>query len=366
MGREPGGDFGVEVWGRALGANLGLGFGSARAFHVLAPDLQPRGIPWHIDRVSFPDPARGVPHPLPYQGSKRRLAAKILAHLPRSYACMVEPFCGSAALSLAALSTAKVQRVVLADIWPPLMQLWQEILSRPAMLGQEYERLWHEQQKDPKAHYLEIRARFNRDFAPAALLYLLARCVKNAVRLNPQGHFNQSADHRRRGVKPELMQQRLDAAHRLLRDRTVLDCGDFRETVDRALHGCSRANPGMTTADCVLYLDPPYQGVLSKNPRYAQQLPAAELWDCIEGLNRANVPFLLSYDGRCGSRDYGQEAPAACALRRVELHAGRSSQATLLGQAEVTVESLYLSPALYRQWEERSMPLRSSLGPAGV
>jgi DNA adenine methylase len=30
----------------------------------------------------------------------------------------------------------------------------------------------------------------------------------------------------------------------------------------------------------------------------------------------------------------------------VELEAGRSSQATLLGRAEVTVESLYLSPAL--------------------
>jgi DNA adenine methylase len=33
-------------------------------------------------------------------------------------------------------------------------------------------------------------------------------------------------------------------------------------------------------------------------------------------------------------------------LHLVELDAGRSSQATLLGRAEVTVESLYLSPAL--------------------
>jgi DNA adenine methylase len=33
-------------------------------------------------------------------------------------------------------------------------------------------------------------------------------------------------------------------------------------------------------------------------------------------------------------------------LHHVELHAGRSSQATLLGRAEITIESLYLSPAL--------------------
>ena len=33
-------------------------------------------------------------------------------------------------------------------------------------------------------------------------------------------------------------------------------------------------------------------------------------------------------------------------MKKVELHAGRSSQATLLGRNDVTIESLYLSPAL--------------------
>jgi DNA adenine methylase len=35
----------------------------------------------------------------------------------------------------------------------------------------------------------------------------------------------------------------------------------------------------------------------------------------------------------------------------MEIEAGRSSQATLLGRAEMTVESLYLSPALAEQLE---------------
>jgi len=58
------------------------------------------------------------------------------------------------------------------------------------------------------------------------------------------------------------------------------------------------------------------------------------------------IPFLLSYDGRCGTRSYGEPLPAGLRLTHLELEAGRSSQATLAGRAEHTVESLYMSPAL--------------------
>jgi DNA adenine methylase len=58
------------------------------------------------------------------------------------------------------------------------------------------------------------------------------------------------------------------------------------------------------------------------------------------------VALALSYDGRRGARTYGSPLPASLGLRRVELVAGRSSQATLLGRAEVTIESLYLSREL--------------------
>ncbi len=43
-----------------------------------------------------------TPHPIPYQGSKRRLAAAILAHAPSGVRRLIEPFAGSAAISLAA------------------------------------------------------------------------------------------------------------------------------------------------------------------------------------------------------------------------------------------------------------------------
>ena len=45
--------------------------------------------------------------------------------------------------------------------------------------------------------------------------------------------------------------------------------------------------------------------------------------------------------------------PTKLHLTLMELEAGRSSQATLLGRDEQTVESLYLSPALAEELEVR-------------
>ncbi|MDR3323915.1 MAG: DNA adenine methylase, partial [Zoogloeaceae bacterium] len=42
-----------------------------------------------------------IPQPFQYQGSKRALAARILRYLPSGTARLVEPFAGSAALSIA-------------------------------------------------------------------------------------------------------------------------------------------------------------------------------------------------------------------------------------------------------------------------
>jgi DNA adenine methylase len=71
-----------------------------------------------------------------------------------------------------------------------------------------------------------------------------------------------------------------------------------------------------------------------------------EFVEVLESLNYRDIKYLVRYDGRTGGRVHGHRLPARLRLRLIELDAGRSSQATLLGRAEVTVESLYLSPAL--------------------
>lgn len=279
-----------------------------------------------------------VPQPFPYQGSKRKLAPAILAYLPATMDRLVEPFAGSAALALLALSQKRVQRVLLNDLNEPLMRLWGAILHTPEKLAQDYAHLWTTQLPDTKAFYGQVRQAFNQQHCPEQLLYLLARCVKASVRYNTQGEFNQSADHRRKGMQPDTMQKHILTASALLHQRTMLQASDYHAILQQ-----------VTPTD-IVYLDPPYQGVSQKrDPRYLQGLDFNSFITALDDLNRRNIPYLLSYDGKTGAKTYGIALPESLGLRKVELQAGRSSQATLLGRHEETVEALYISPALYER-----------------
>jgi DNA adenine methylase len=275
-----------------------------------------------------------APHPIPYQGSKRHLAGKILSCLPASATRLIEPFAGSAALSLAALAAHKVPHAIIADNDQPLIALWQAILHDPEQLAENYRKLWHAQLDQERVFYQAVRAAFNLQRQPEQLLYLLARCVKASVRYNAQGAFNQSADHRRKGARPETMRKRLIAAHALLKGRATILCADYRETLKLA------------TPQDVVYLDPPYEGISKRDKRYRNTLQRETFLETLVALNRRQIAYLLSYDGRTGRKTYGEPLPAWLDLSRVELCAGRSSQATLHGKRAMTYESLYLSPAL--------------------
>ena len=275
-----------------------------------------------------------APHPIPYQGSKRRLAEAILRHAPPARR-LVEPFAGSAAITLAAAARGTASRFLIADRLAPLAALWRAILERPAATARRYRRVWHGQEADPAGHFAAARDRFNRTGDPVLLLYLLARCVKNAVRFNADGAFNQGADHRRRGMHPDRMERQIARAAALLAGRTEVRAADYAEVL---------ADAG---AGDLVYLDPPYQGVSGgRDPRYVAGVDLPRLLDQLERLNRRRVRYLLSFDGRTGEKHYGAPLPGALGLTRVELAAGRSSQATLTGRVADTVESLYLSPAL--------------------
>ncbi len=274
-------------------------------------------------------------NPIPYQGSKRNLAPAILERFPGGVDTLYEPFAGSAAVSLAALRAGKAARVHLNDSLEPLMALWRQIVECPEDISFAYAEIWNRQQPDPAACYERVRAEYNRDPSPDRLLFLLARCVKGAVRFNANGEFNQSADRRRLGARPTAMRERIAVASRLLRGRVRLSAVDYAQVLGRA-----------TRRDLV-YLDPPYQGTSgTRDPRYHQPLDLERFTGEIRKLTVRRVPFLISLDGRCGKRAYGKQLPQELGLTRIELHAGRSSQATLSGRSEHTYESLYLSPGL--------------------
>lgn len=276
-----------------------------------------------------------IPHPIPYQGSKRLLAKVILDHAPDGVRCLIEPFAGSAATTLAAASRRLAERYFIGDSLGPLIEIWRNIIERPHDFANDYEQIWEAQISDPRTHYLSVRQHFNRDRQPAQLLYLLARCVKNAVRFSSSGEFNQSADHRRTGMHPKKMRHEIRGASALLRGKTDVVSGDYQLLLEEA------------TASDLVYMDPPYQGVSeTRDPRYFQQLDFDRLMASLDRLNAKSVPFLLSFDGTCGNRTYGKPLPEELRLTRVLIHTGKSSQATLNGEDAETVESLYLSPAI--------------------
>ena len=63
------------------------------------------------------------PHPFPYQGSKRSICEHILSRIPAGTGLLVEPFCGSAAVSLAAAARRRAKRFWLNDANAPLIAL---------------------------------------------------------------------------------------------------------------------------------------------------------------------------------------------------------------------------------------------------
>lgn len=282
-----------------------------------------------------------APHVLPYQGSKRKLAERILEFCPADINCLYEPFAGSAAVSLAAAANHLSRRVVISDKLQPLAALWSMVIDQPEQLIAEYSAHWNKQHDDSRAYFAMVRDMYNKTKSPSALLYLIARCVKNSVRFNSKGEFNQGPDNRRLGLRPEKLAIEVAKANALLKKVGVVKSGDFREVLKDA------------TANDLVYMDPPWQGTSGKrDPRYAFLLDMDELIAELARLNERGIPFILSFDGACGDRTYGADLPETLELKRVSLVAGRSSQATLLGRNEITVESLYLSSALVEKLEE--------------
>jgi DNA adenine methylase len=280
-----------------------------------------------------------LPHPIQYQGSKRNLASNILRFLPNKVERLVEPFAGTAAVSIAASARQISQTFWINDLNKPLVDLVKLIVEKPGEIADLYTRIWHEQHDNSVEHYYQVREKFNKTNDPSLFLYLLARCVKGAVRYNTEGFFNQSPDKRRKGTQPEKMRRNIEGVSSLLKGKCIFTYLDYRDVLAE-----------VRNSDFV-YIDPPYQGVCGKrDSRYYSGINFDDFILALEDLNRRGIAFAVSYDGKRGNKTFGNELPEALSLKKIEIAVGRSSQSTLLGREEVTIESLYLSSNLLNNY----------------
>lgn len=293
-----------------------------------------------------------VPHIVQYQGSKRKLAPQILQYMPQKFDRLIEPFSGMAAISIAAATEQRANAYVINDLNQPLVGILKEAIENPAQLAAEYRNVWEEQFSYGESHiehFYAVRDRFNGgQETPANLLYLIARCVKGAVRYGGNGNFNQSPDKRRHGTNPDTLEQNVYAISRLLKGKTSFYTLDYHDIFEMA-------QPGD-----LFYLDPPYQGVTNvRDNRYFSGVPFDEFAQAINILNDKGVDYLISYDGACGGKEYGKDLPESLGCEKIMLNAGLSSQALLLGRKSTTFEALYISPSLLPQFY--SVPKQFSL-----
>ena len=292
-----------------------------------------------------------TPHIVQYQGSKRILAPQILAYMPPQIDRLVEPFAGMAAITIAVAVQGRADRFIVNDLNKPLVDILQSAVDTPGELFKSYSAVWEEQFSHPEgsvAHFYKIRDDFNSGHQTAAnMLYLLARCVKGSVRYGGNGLFNQSPDKRRHGTSPRTLKTNIDAISYYLKGRVTFSAIDYKAVL-------KECRPGD-----LVYMDPPYQGVSNvRDNRYFSGIDFDEFANALDDLNRRGIDFLVSYDGKCGDRQYGKELPRDLGLKKVLLNAGLSSQSLLLGKREVTYEALYVSSGLqqfepieYRQQE---------------
>ena len=276
-----------------------------------------------------------LPHPVQYQGSKRNLASNILELLPSKVNRLVEPFAGTAAISIAAASRQISQHFWINDLNQPLIKLIESIVECPEKIAHSYEEIWNQQHSNSIEHYYQTREQFNKTHDPNVFLYILARCVKGAVRYNAEGFFNQSPDKRRKGTQPERMRKNIEGVSKLLKHKCKFTSFDYRELLAEVKQ------------DDFVYMDPPYQGVCGqRDSRYMSGINYEDFVLALDELNRKGISFAVSYDGTCGNKTFGNELPKELNLKKIDLEAGRSSQATLLSRDEITIESLYLSSSL--------------------
>tara|TARA_R110000803_G_scaffold98575_1_gene166666 strand:- start:34 stop:627 length:594 start_codon:yes stop_codon:yes gene_type:complete len=191
-----------------------------------------------------------IPHAIPYQGSKRKLAPIIARYLPDDIETFYEPFCGSAAMTIYAAHHNLAEHFVIADALEPIVALLKSIVEEPSSVADQYASTWCKQTADNPRYYYEVRQRYNEQRDPVDLLYLVCRCVKNAVRFGKNGNFSQSVDKRRLGTRPEKMEKSILGVSAILKGRSEFRVGDWRES-------CATARK-----HDFVYLDPPYFGTV--------------------------------------------------------------------------------------------------------
>lgn len=186
--------------------------------------------------------------PLKWAGSKWDIACKVLSHLPRAKT-LIEPFCGSCAVSLYDFQELKYyDRHILNDVNPKLIRLYHAIQSDLTSLLCDMSDLWDqmnlfEDKEGRQWVYNALRDEFNEDPDPALFMALNKFGFNGLYREGKtKGNFNVPFGGMR---NPSIPYGELYTFEDFSR-RSSFHAGPYQNVV------------GFIDDDCVIYCDPPY------------------------------------------------------------------------------------------------------------
>ncbi len=218
---------------------------------------------------------------LKWIGNKQRFAGFIANQFPEDFNRYIEPFLGSGAL----LATVGGANAYGSDTFPPLMQIWRALASRPSELKAWYADRWRLAQRLGKEKaYASLLASYNTSPNGADLVFLCRACYGGVVRFRQRdGHMSTPCGSHS-PISPESFAVRVDEWHRRVRG-AHFSRRDYWAAMQAA------------QARDLVYCDPPYshsQAILYG----AQDFRIEDLMTCIADCKERGVFVALSIDGK--------------------------------------------------------------------
>ena len=259
-----------------------------------------------------------------WSGSKRSQSEIIKSFFPNSFNTYYEPFIGGGSM----LYVINPDKAICGDICEPLIELWKEIRDNPFIVGEEYRKRWTKLQEEGSHIYYTIRENFNKTQSPYDLIFLSRTCTNGLIRFNSKGEFNNSYHITRKGIKPDSL------------EKIIVDWSNHIQNVDFFASDYIITTSTACTGD-IIYLDPPYfhtKGIYYGNIDFTKFL------NYIEDLNKRNIKYILSFDGKRGDKDYTVDIPNTLYKRHEFIPSGNSTFKKVMDkEKEQVFESIYLN-----------------------
>lgn len=235
--------------------------------------------------------------PLKYVGGKGKLLPEILKYLPEDTDVIVEPFCGSAALSF-----SLDKPFYISDMSPELIVFFEELRDNPDKLYSEALKL---SQQHSKEFYLEVRQwdrsegflspePVSRTLRAARYLYIIYHGFNGIYRVNQKGYCNTPSGGDSRKYPEDIKQLLVDASKHL----NTWCKGIFLQEFDNTDLLKSMIDSGENP---FVLIDPPYfnqDGDKKVFQEYTTTKIDAgfilRLSDYMDDLNNAGISFLMT------------------------------------------------------------------------